>query len=124
MVLDIIYYAVSFYLVPQYNVFVILLAVWTITVQNRHCFKNPFVISVSKYDLSLQLKQLHGISLHLHDHLEVCNTLFQQLSKLDSTEIMYRSRRCLLALKRPFRELLKLNLLLTLCFKVSIDNAL
>lgn len=39
---------------------------------------------VSKYKLSLQLKQLNSISLHLHAHLEVYNTLFQQLSKLDS----------------------------------------
>lgn len=73
-----------FYLVPQYNFFVLYLADFTFTVQNRHCFKNPFVIRVSKYDLSLQLKQPRGISLHLHAHLEVYNTLFQQLWKLDS----------------------------------------
>lgn len=77
MVWDIIYYAMSFYLVPQYNFFVLNLADFTLTVQNRHCFKNSFVISVSKYDLSFQLKQPRGISLHLHAHWEVYNTLFK-----------------------------------------------
>ena len=49
MALDIIHHAVSFYLVPQCNFFVLSLAYLTIKVQNRHCFKNSFVISISKY---------------------------------------------------------------------------
>ena len=87
MALDIIYYTVSFFIVPQCNFLVLPLADLTVKVQNRHCFKNPVVISVSKYNLSLQLKQLHSISLQLRAYWEVYNTLFQQLSKLDSKEI-------------------------------------